>query len=127
MQTVADILKSKDDQTVDTVSPMTSVLDAVKLMAEKDIVALVVVEEEKFIGIVTERDYARKIVLRGRDFRENAGARHHDLLHLCSSRPDQRGLQGADGEKPSAAPAGDDQPIGMISIRDFATDVIANL
>jgi CBS domain-containing protein len=62
MKSVAHILKVKADQTVYTIAPTASVFDAVKLMAEKNIGALVVMEGEKIAGIITERDYARKIM-----------------------------------------------------------------
>jgi CBS domain-containing protein len=60
MKTAAQILRSKPDQAVYTITPTASVFDAVKLMAEKSIGALVVVAEEQVVGIITERDYARK-------------------------------------------------------------------
>lgn len=63
MKNAAAVLKSKPQQTVETVAPSTSVFDAVKLMAEKNIGALLVLEDQKIVGIITERDYARKIVL----------------------------------------------------------------
>ena len=66
MKSAADILKSKGDRTVHTVSPATSVLDAMRLMADKNIGALLVMEGEAIVGIVTERDYARKVALMGR-------------------------------------------------------------
>lgn len=66
MTTVAQILQSKPDQTVRTITPSASVLEAVKRMAEHGIGALLVMEGERIVGIVTERDYARKVVLQGR-------------------------------------------------------------
>jgi len=66
MKTVAQILGSKPDQSVHTVEPTASVYDAVKLMADKNVGALVVTERGKVVGIVSERDYARKVVLLGR-------------------------------------------------------------
>jgi CBS domain-containing protein len=70
MKSVAQILKAKVDQTVYTIAPTASVFDAVKLMAEKNIGALVVKEGEKIAGIITERDYARKIVLMARSSKD---------------------------------------------------------
>lgn len=70
MRSVADILKAKANQTVFTLSPTASVFDAVKLMAEKGVGALVVTEGGKIVGIITERDYARKIVLMRRSSKE---------------------------------------------------------
>jgi CBS domain-containing protein len=66
MRTVAQILQSKQDSTVYAISPEAMVLDAIRLMAEKNIGSLLVMEGDKIFGIVTERDYARKVVLMGR-------------------------------------------------------------
>lgn len=55
---------------VNTVSPDATVYDALALMAEKEIGALVVVENRKMVGIISERDYARKIILKGKSSKE---------------------------------------------------------
>lgn len=70
MTSVAHILESKPDPTVYTIAPAASVLDALKLMAEKSIGALVVTEGEQVVGIITERDYARKVILMARSSKE---------------------------------------------------------
>jgi signal-transduction protein with cAMP-binding, CBS, and nucleotidyltransferase domain len=70
MKNVAYILRSKSDQTIHTVAPSATMFEALKLMAEKNIGALLVVEGERVVGIVSERDYARKIVLAGRTSRD---------------------------------------------------------
>jgi CBS domain-containing protein len=68
MKTVAQLLRLKAEQhhNVHTIGPEQMVMDALKLMAEKNIGALPVVEHGKVVGIVSERDYARKLVLQGR-------------------------------------------------------------
>jgi CBS domain-containing protein len=68
MKTVAELLKLKalHHQQVHTISPHQMVLDALRLMAEKNIGALPVVDNGKLVGIVSERDYARKMILKGR-------------------------------------------------------------
>ena len=66
MTVVADILKSKPEAVVHTIAPTDSVFDALQLMADKGIGALLVTQDDAIVGIVTERDYARKIVLKGR-------------------------------------------------------------
>ena len=63
MTTVAEILRSKSNALVFHVSPSDTVLDALRLMAEQGIGAVVVLEGEKLAGIFTERDYARKVAL----------------------------------------------------------------
>jgi CBS domain-containing protein len=70
MKSAAQILQSKPQQTVEAVTPSTSVFDAVKLMAEKNIGALLVLEDQKIVGMITERDYARKIVLMARSSKD---------------------------------------------------------
>ena len=67
MQRVSDILKSKPKQ-MWTIFPEVTVFEALKLMAEKEIGAVMVVDKKgKVAGIMTERDYARKIVLKGKN------------------------------------------------------------
>ncbi|OCR21455.1 histidine kinase [Pseudomonas syringae] len=68
MKTVAQLLKLKvlHNQQVHTIAPDQMVLDALRLMAEKNIGALPVVENGALVGVVSERDYARKMVLKGR-------------------------------------------------------------
>ena len=70
MKSVAHILKAKLDQTIYRIAPTASVFEAVRMMADKNIGALVVMEGEKIVGIITERDYARKIVLMARSLKE---------------------------------------------------------
>lgn len=66
MQTVAHILRSKSNQTVYRIAPTAPVLDALKLLAERSIGAVLVMEGEQIVGIVSERDYTRKVELMGR-------------------------------------------------------------
>ena len=68
MKTVKQLLQAKagGGGVVHAVSPQTSVLEAIKLMAEKSIGALVVLDEGRLAGVVSERDYARKVILLGR-------------------------------------------------------------
>ena len=70
MTTVAEILKSKPDNSVYTIAPDATVFEAVSLMAQKNIGALLVAEGGQVVGIVSERDYARKVALMARSSRE---------------------------------------------------------
>ena len=65
MRTVRQLLESKAPE-VFAIGPDQPVLDAIKLMADKRIGALLVMQGGRMVGIVSERDYARKIVLQGR-------------------------------------------------------------
>ncbi len=63
MTIVAQVIKNKAVQSIFTISPNATVLEAIKIMTEKGVGALVVAEDEKVIGIFSERDYTRKIAL----------------------------------------------------------------
>jgi CBS domain-containing protein len=65
MPTVKEIVSSKN-RTVVTVSNIMPIIDALKIMAAANIGSLVVLKNDKYAGIFTERDYARKVVLEGR-------------------------------------------------------------
>jgi len=69
MKTVAQILKSKGRE-VWTITPETIVFDALKTMADKNVGALVVLDRTTVIGILSERDYARKVILHGKSSKE---------------------------------------------------------
>lgn len=65
MPIIKDLLRSKNRKLI-TVSSAASIFDALKIMAESNIGCLIVLEGDSYVGIFTERDYARKIVLEGR-------------------------------------------------------------
>jgi CBS domain-containing protein len=128
MRSVAEILKSKADQTVYTITPAASVFDAVKLMAEKNIGALVVIEEEKIVGIITERDYARKIVLMARSSKDT---RIREIMSssVMQVRPDQRSVECMalmTEHRLRHLPVVDsDKLIGVVSIGDLVKDIVS--
>ena len=66
MKTVAQLLALKTQLDVYTIAPDAWVLDALRLMAEKNVGALPVMRDGELVGIVSERDYARKVALQGR-------------------------------------------------------------
>jgi len=69
MRKVADILKRKGSH-VETVQSELTVIDALRLMAEKNIGSVAIAQNDKFIGLMTERDYSRKVILKGRSSSE---------------------------------------------------------
>ncbi len=67
---VQSLLKSKPSNTVLSVHPDQSVFEAIEKMADQGVGALLIIEHNQLLGIVTERDYARKVILRGRSSKE---------------------------------------------------------
>jgi CBS domain-containing protein len=128
MKSVAQILQSKPVQAVYTVTPSTSVFDTVKLMAEKNIGALLVVEDVNIVGIITERDYARKIVLMARSSKETP-VRDIMTSPVMYVRPDQTNEECmvlmTDNRVRHLPVVDGGELIGLISIGDLVKDIIS--
>lgn len=126
MKTVKQLLDGKGYQ-VWTVSPDQSVLDAIKLMAEKGVGALVVVDGGKVVGIITERDYARKVILQERSSRTTPV---RDIMttrvictHLANTAEECMAVM--TDKRVRHLPVMDDgQLVGMISIGDLVKSII---
>lgn len=127
MKTIKDVLRDKG-RAVWTIDVDASVLDALKLMAEKEIGALVVTEGGRIAGVISERDYARKVVLQGKSSKDTPV---HDIMtrKVLYVKPQQtveecmalmsekhvRHMPVLDGE----------QMIGLVSIGDIVKSVIS--
>jgi len=128
MTIVAKILQSKPDATVHTIAPAALVFDALKLMADKGIGALLVTEGEAIAGIFTERDYARKIALMGRT---SSVTQVRDVMTtaVLFVRPEQTSeqcMQIMSNNRLRHLPVVDGgKLVGMISIGDLVKDIIS--
>ena len=80
MKRVRDILEVKGND-VWSIEPGASVYEAMKLMADKEIGSLMVMEGTKLVGVISERDYARKVILEGRSSRTT------EVREIMTSRP----------------------------------------
>lgn len=87
MKTVRDILRKKG-QEIWSVLPGTSIYQALQQMEKKNVGAVLVVQEEELFGIFSERDYARKVVLKGKSSRETSVDEAMTKRVTCV-RPDQ--------------------------------------
>lgn len=72
MSNVAQVLQEKVETTVFTIRPESSVFEAISLMAEKGVGALVVTSQNQVVGIISERDYTRKVILMERTSKQTA-------------------------------------------------------
>lgn len=127
MKTVGQILEGKG-RDVWTIAPDRMVIEALQLMADKEIGAVVVVESGKVVGIFTERDYARKVILRGVASKETP-VRDIMSSRVAYSRPEMTAeecLAVMTEKRFRHLPVmDDDELIGLVSIGDAVKAVIA--
>ena len=87
MKTVAQLLRAKGHEVL-SVSPELSVFEALQVMAEKNVGALLVLEGARLVGVFSERDYARKVILKGKASKE-IPVREIMSTHVLYVRPQQ--------------------------------------
>ncbi len=111
-------------------SPEASVYDALRMMSDKDVGALVVMEGEKMVGIMSERDYARKVVLLGKTSRETKVSEIMSKT-VYTVHPDQtveEAMELMNSKRirhlPVMADENSSQVLGMISIGDVVKAII---
>ncbi|MBD0286202.1 MAG: CBS domain-containing protein [Bacteroidota bacterium] len=123
---VSDILKVKGSN-VYWVTPQTSVFEALKQMSEKNIGALLVMEDGKLKGIFSERDYARKIILMGRSSQETL-VQEIMTERVFTVSPDERIEQCmelmSENRFRHLPVVNDSVVVGVISISDVVTAII---
>jgi CBS domain-containing protein len=106
-----------------------TVLDALKLMAEKDIGAVLVMDRDKLVGIITERDYARKGILTGRLAKDTPARETMSrnvltvtpahTVQQCMALMTERGIR-------HLPVVEDGRILGMLSIRDLVAEVVSH-
>ncbi|NCT94516.1 MAG: CBS domain-containing protein [Chitinophagaceae bacterium] len=126
MRKVSNVLQRKGNR-VTTVPPDMTVIDALKLMAEQNIGSVVVMNEGRFSGIMTERDYSRKVILKGRHSSETRVGEImttdfpyvslHDSVDACMQLMTSHRLR-------YLPVIEEEQLVGIISINDLVTETI---
>lgn len=128
MKLVQHLLDSKGLEII-SVTADASVLDAIKIMAERAVGSLLVMQGDELLGIVTERDYARKVIVKGRSSETTAvgeimtakvrTATPHDTVNNCMTIMTERRIR--------HLPVVDDgKVIGLISIGDLVQAIISD-
>jgi CBS domain-containing protein len=127
MKLVKHILETKGSD-IWRIAPDESVLDAIKLMAEKKIGALLVMEDESLVGIISERDYARKVILRGKSSRETP-VNEIMTAQVVTTEPSES-VEGCmklmtDGRIRHLPVVDSGKVVGVLSIGDLVKEIIA--
>lgn len=127
MRTAKDILATKGND-VWSVRPEDTVFDAVKEMADKQVGALLVMDGDKLVGIVTERDYARKVILEGKSSKESAvkDVMTRQVLCVAPERTIDECMALMTDKRARHLPVVDHKKvIGVVSIGDLVKAVIS--
>lgn len=126
--TVRQILQSKGGK-IWSISPQSTVFEALVLMEEKDVGAVLVVENEKLVGIFSERDYARKVVLKGRSSKDTKVSElmSSDVLYVHPNQTIDECMALMTNKHFRHLPVLDnDKLVGIITIGDAVKAVIAD-
>jgi CBS domain-containing protein len=128
MTSVAQILKAKADRTVHTIPAAATVYEAVRRMAAENIGALVVIEGEHPVGIVTERDYARKIVLMNRTSKDTLVREimSAPVMHVYPAQESAECMALMTDKRVRHLPVMEGgRLVGIVSIGDLVKDIIS--
>lgn len=129
MKSVADILRAKTNRQIFSVAPDATVLAAISLMADKGIGALVVMEGEQLVGIVSERDYARKVALMERSSYNTKVSEimTAEVITVDPAKNNEDCMTLMTENRLRHLPVMDDgRLVGLISIGDLVKDIISD-
>ena len=127
MDTIGQLLDRKGHE-VWSIGPDASVYEGVETMAEKGVGALLVMEGKRLVGIISERDYARKVVLKDRSSRETriAEIMTTQLVHGTPHQSVQEGLSVMTEKRIRHLPImNGEELVGVVSIGDLVKEIIA--
>lgn len=128
MFTIRQILQERNDTEAWSVSPQAKVLEALQLMAEKNVGAVIVVEKGQMIGIFSERDFARKAIQQGKCSLESpvADAMTRQMITILSEQTLEESLRVMTEHHIRHLPVMENgRLVGMVSMRDVMEAIIS--
>ena len=128
MTVVAEILKAKPEGLVHSIAPTATVLQALQSVADLRVGALLVMQDNAIVGILTERDYARKIALMGRTSVSTlvSDVMTQDVMYVQPTQTSEECMALMTENRLRHLPVVEDGAVlGMISIGDLVKDIIS--
>jgi CBS domain-containing protein len=129
MKPVVELLKNRAEGTLWHARPDDTVFQALQLLAEYEVGALMVMEQGKLVGVLSERDYTRKIALQGRNSKETRVMEimTREVMTVTPDTGTRKCMALMSEKKIRHLPVIDGHTVmGMISIRDIMDDIIAD-
>lgn len=129
MHTVQQILNSKRIDEIWSILPNATVYEAIQMLADKRVGALLVMEDSKLLGIISERDYAREVILKGRASKETRvkDIMSSNVITVSSTAGVQDSLGVMTNDRIRHLPVVDGGVVqGMISMGDQVKDIISD-
>ena len=129
MKTAQQILNDKTHNNILTIEPDRPVIDALIIMAEYKIGALLVMQKNSLLGIISERDYAREIVLKGKSSKQCLikDVMTKDVITIEANDPFDKGLELMTENRIRHLPVIENKKvIGMLSLGDLAKETITH-
>ena len=126
MKKVADILSHKGSR-ITSVNPETTVLEALQIMADQNIGSVMVMQDDLYLGIVTERDYSRKVILKGKSSTDTKVSEimTQDLPHVTPQDTIEFCMQLLSDRNIRYLPVFDNNALcGIVSINDVVKETI---
>jgi CBS domain-containing protein len=127
MKTLQQLIKEKDIQELLSIEPSQTLTDALTIMAEYKIGALLVMKNKKMVGIVSERDYAREVVLKKKSPKTTLveDIMTRKVISLSGTDTFEKGLEVMTERRIRHLPVMQDEEIlGMVSIGDLVKEMI---
>ena len=129
MKTLQQLIKEKDIQELLSIEPSQTLTDALTIMAEYKIGAILVMKNKKMVGIVSERDYAREVVLKKKSPKTTLveDIMTRKIISLSGTDSFEKGLEVMTERRIRHLPVMQDEEIlGMVSIGDLVKEMIAH-
>ena len=128
MNTIGQLLESKSKD-IWSIAPNATVFEALRIMAQKNVGVLLVIDKEKLVGIFSERDYARKVILEGKSSKDTAVGElmTKDVYYIAPKNTLHESLAVMTSRRIRHMPVlENDRLIGIVSIGDVVKQIIAN-
>ena len=125
--TISEILNHKG-ATVWSISPELMVFDAIQMMADKNVGALLVIDQGKLVGILSERDYTRKVALKGKSSKQTPVKEilSQELIHVSPAHTVEEGMRLMTEHRVRHLPVLEgDKIVGLVSIGDLVNWIIS--